>query len=91
LDAKDLLSLDISSIPGYLNGFPDPDLDEHIVSFHVHVDSTTLLIASFMRIISDFDVVHEDVMIKMFVFSLEYLQKYGLKVFVKRKYIHLYG
>jgi hypothetical protein len=46
-------------------------LDEHIAKFHGHNDSTTLHITSFMKVISDFDVVHEDVMMKMFALTLE--------------------
>ena len=61
LDAKVFGPLDFSSILGY----PDelsPKWIKHTPKFQGHNDSTTLYVTSFMELISDLNVVHEDVM-----------------------------
>jgi hypothetical protein len=52
-------------------------------------DSATLHVTSFIELISDLNVVHEDVMMKMFVLTLEDDALNGLMIVVQRKYLHL--
>jgi hypothetical protein len=56
--------LDFLSISGYPIEFTSIDLDEHGISFHGYTDSTTLHVTSFMKLMSDLDVVHKDAMMK---------------------------
>jgi hypothetical protein len=46
------------------------DLNELGMSFHVHIDSATSHVTSFMKLMSDLGVVHEDTMMKFVVASL---------------------
>ena len=41
------------------------------MSFHEYVDSATLHVPSFMKLMSDLDVVHDNVMMKIFVATFE--------------------
>jgi hypothetical protein len=63
--------LDFSSILGYPNEFAQVYLDEHNIIFHGHTNSTTLHVTSFRKLMLDLDVVHEDVMMKFFLTSLD--------------------
>lgn len=71
LDVGVYVPLNFFDILRYPNELPDLDWDENIAKFHGYKGSTTLHVTSFMKSISDLDVVHKDVIMKMFVYSLE--------------------
>jgi hypothetical protein len=63
----------ISQISRCPNELPKVDSDS-IPKFHEHNDSTTLHISCFMVFISDLGVIHEDVVIRLFLSSLKGMQ-----------------
>ena len=70
--SKLLLPIDFSNILGFPNSHYGENIPSHLPIFHGHgnVDSTRLHIMTFLKVLVDFDIVHEDIMILMFVSSL---------------------
>lgn len=60
-----------SIVSTYQNEFDHVDLDEHGISFHGHINSTTLHVTSFMKLMSYLEVVHQDGILRFFVASLD--------------------
>ena len=71
--SKLLLPINFSNIPGFPNSHYGENIPSHLPIFHGHgkVDSARLHIMAFLKVLLDFDIVHEDIMIPMFAGSLE--------------------
>jgi hypothetical protein len=74
-----MLLLIFSNIPGFPNEQPNVDLST-IPNFYGHDDSDTLHILSFMEFISNIGIIHEDVVIRLFLRSFERSAKECLKL-----------
>ena len=71
--SKLLLPINFSNIPGFPNSHYGENIPSHLPLFHGHgkVDSARLHIMAFLKVLVDFDIVHEDIMILMFASSLD--------------------
>ena len=61
-------SFDVTEIPRYLNEFP-PKWEEYIPKFDGDIHFIAQHVASFLNFVSRFNIVHEDVLIRLFVYS----------------------
>ena len=71
--SNSLLPIDFSNIPSLPNSHDGENISSHLPIFHGHGndDSTRLHIMTFLKVLVDFDIVHEDIMILMFASSLD--------------------
>ena len=66
--SKLLFRINFSNIPGFPNSHYGENLSSYLPIFHGHGndDSTRLHIMDFLKVLANFDIVHEDIMILMF-------------------------
>jgi hypothetical protein len=71
-------SLDIKNVLGYPNQF-SPDWGDNCPKFDGDLSSVITHVVKFLKYTSDINVIHEDVLIRLFLLSLEARQKNWVK------------